>query len=77
MEVQHGIKCLVLPMDLSITDALKEIQQQNLYWHSWHPNKKKKNREDRQDHHYPCLHCFPLFYNLWQTISNCNRNDIV
>lgn len=44
MEVQHGIKCLVLPMDLSITDALKEIQQQNLYWHSWHPNKKKKQR---------------------------------
>lgn len=45
MEVQHGIKCLVLPMDLSITDALKEIQQQNLYWHSWHPNKKKKTEK--------------------------------
>lgn len=33
MEVKHGIKRLVLPMDLSFTGALKEIQEQNLYWH--------------------------------------------
>jgi len=60
MDMQDGIKCLVLPMDSSFTGALRKLQHPITvslpalptvgcasmpYWHSWHSSKKSEKEK--------------------------------